>query len=269
MSAGDPGEASRWIAFTRAVGPRLVECELTHLARAPIDVERAAAQHEAYEAALRGLGCQVVRLPDLPDHPDGVFVEDVAVVLDGVAVVTRPGAASRRGEVVGMAEMLRPHRPVRCIEEPARLDGGDVLVAGKRVFVGASARTDLEGARQLAAILEPLGYQVRRVTVRGCLHLKTAVTAVADGVLVLNPAWVERGAFPGFDTIPVAEREPLAANVLRIGDAVLVPAAHPRTAERIAAAGVSNQVALDVSELAKAEAGVTCCSLVLRTEVPE
>ncbi len=266
MSTDVEAEGAMWIAYTRAVSPRLAECELTHLPREPIDLEVARAQHATYERALRDLGCEVRRLPDAPDHPDSVFVEDVAVVVDEVAVVTRPGALSRRGEVTGVAEALARHRTVRHIEAPGRVDGGDVLVVGNLVFVGASERTDLEGARQLQETLEPFGYQVRRVPVRGCLHLKSAVSVAADDMVVLNPDWVDRRTFRDLRVVEVAAGEPVAANVLRVGDAVLLAAGHPRTADRIAAAGVSRQVSVDVSELEKAEAGVTCCSLVFRAE---
>jgi len=164
------------LALTRAVPRSIERCELTHLAREPIDYARAVAEHAEYEAALRQLGCDVRRLPDLPDHPDSVFVEDTAVVFDEIVVLARPGAESRRGEVPSMETAMRPLRLLAAIEAPGTLDGGDVLVTPGRVFVGISGRTNDEGARQLAAILEFQGIEVVPVPVTGGLHLKSAVT---------------------------------------------------------------------------------------------
>ena len=250
------------IALTRAVPPSIARCELTHLERQPIDVTRAAAQHAAYEAALAALGCAVRRLPAEPELPDSVFVEDAAVVTDEVAVIARPGAASRRAETGSVAAALQPYRPLRAIVPPGTLDGGDVLRVGRRVFVGRSARTNAEGALQLRRLLAPFGYAVECVEARGCLHLKTAVTAVADDLLLLNPSWVDAGALGGMRWMAVDPAEPYAANVLRIGDALVASAAFPRTRERLKALGL-RVVSVNVSELAKAEAGVTCCSILV------
>lgn len=250
------------LALTRAVPPSIANCELTHLARTPIDVERAAAQHAAYEAVLTRLGCTVVRLPDEPDQPDSVFVEDTAVVLDDLAVITRPGAESRRRETASVATALREHRRLACIQPPGTLDGGDVLQIGQRVYVGLSGRTNADGARQLAELLAPHGYRVTGIDVRGCLHLKSAVTAVADDAVLVNPQWVDVSHFHGLKRVDVHPDEPLAANVLRVDEILLCAAAAPRTRERLGAKGFAVE-SVDVSELAKAEAGVTCCSLIL------
>jgi dimethylargininase len=250
------------LALTRAVPPCIVRCELTHLARAPIDVERAAAQHGAYEQALSRLGCTVTRLPDEPDYPDSVFVEDTAVVLDAIAVLARPGAESRRGETDSVAATLRSYRPLACIRAPGTLDGGDVLRVARRVYVGLSGRTNADGVRQLADLLAPHGYRVDGIDVGGCLHLKSAVTAVADDVLLVNPRWVDVSRFRDFRRIEVHPEEPAAANALRVGETVVCAAAAPRTRERLERAGFAVE-SVDVSELAKAEAGVTCCSLIL------
>jgi len=251
-----------FVALTRAVPPSIVRCELTHLAREPIDVARAVSQHDAYEATLARLGCTIRHLPDEPELPDSVFVEDTAVVLDEVAVITRPGAASRRGETTSVAATLGEYRSLACIETPATLDGGDVLVAGRRVYVGVSGRTNREGVRQLAELLAPHGYAVEGLDVRGCLHLKSAVTAVADDAVVVNRAWVDVDAIRGARPITVHPAEPFAANVLRVGDTLVAAAAAPRTRERLESAGFRVET-VDVSELAKAEAGVTCCSLIV------
>jgi dimethylargininase len=246
------------------------------LTREPINHARAVAEHEQYEAALRRFGCRVERLPEAPDLPDSVFVEDAAVVLDDVAVIARPGAVSRRPEVDAMAAALRPHRPLAFIEAPGTLDGGDVLVTPGKVFVGISGRTNEDGVRQLAAILGPRGFEVLSIPVTGCLHLKSAVTAALlppkggsyrnetnRPLLVINPAWVDPTHFEGFDLIEVDPSEPAAANVLLIGDAVICAAEHQKLRRRLEDRGLVTH-SVPAGELAKAEGGVTCCSLIFR-----
>jgi dimethylargininase len=241
---------------------------LTHLERERIDYERAVQQHAAYEACLERLGCRVERLPDAPELPDSVFVEDAAVVFDEIAVIARPGAASRRPEVDAMAAALRPHRPLVSIESPGTLDGGDVLVTPGTVFVGISGRTNADGVRQLAALVAPHGFEVVAVPVTGCLHLKSAVSAVflppkgGRSILLINPAWIERSYFDGFDLIEVDPSEPAAANVLLVGDSVVCASEHTRTRARIEARGLVTH-SVPAGELAKAEGGVTCCSIIL------
>lgn len=250
------------IALTRPVPESLARCELTHLAREPLDPARAAAQHRRYEEALEALGFTVERLPAAPDLPDSVFVEDAAVVLPEVAVIARPGAASRRAEVPAVEEALRRYRPLARVEAPGTLDGGDVLRVGRRLFVGESGRTDAAGIRRLAEIVSAFGYEVRPVAVSGCLHLKTAVTEVADGVVLLNPSWVDAGAFGGLERVEVDPAEPFGANALRAGAGLLYPAAFPRTRRRLEARGLAVR-AVEADELAKAEGGLTCCSLLV------
>jgi dimethylargininase len=250
------------VALTRAVSPAFARCELTHLARQPIDWRRATRQHARYERALAALGLLVQRLPPAPVCPDAVFVEDTAVVLDEVAVIARPGAPSRRPETATVARALAAYRPVRRITAPGTLDGGDVLQVGRRVFVGASARSNAAGRGQLRALLARYGYRVIDVPVTGCLHLKSAVTVVADRTLLFQRAWVEADAFRGLELIDVDPAEPFAANALRVGDTVLLPTAHRKTRRRLEVRGLVVR-GVDVSELAKAEGGVTCCSLVV------
>ena len=257
------GQPAR-LAFTREVSVSLARCELTHRTREPIDVDRARAQHVAYEAVLRSAGCEVRRLPPLPDRPDAVFVEDTAVVFDEVAVVTRPGAASRREEVRSVADTLASYRTLVAIEDPGTLDGGDVLLMERSVFVGLSTRTNEEGVRQLARALAPHGYAVHPLTVRSCLHLKTAATRVAAATVLLNPEWVDARAFDAFERIEVEPGEAWAANALAVGESVVYAAAFPRTRERLVRRGLDVRE-VEVSELAKAEGGVTCCSLVLES----
>jgi dimethylargininase len=250
------------IAFTRPVPRSITECELTHLAREPIDVATAARQHRVYEDVLRSLGCDVRRLPALDAHPDSVFVEDTALVLDECAIVTRPGAESRRGETADVAEALRPLRRLHRIEPPGTLDGGDVLRVGRRLYVGASTRSNDDGSRQLADALAAYDYSVARVNMRGCLHLKTAVSTLPDDTLLLDPRCVDADAFDGARVIHVHADEPQGANVLVVGDDVVVPSSAPRTRETLDAAGYRT-IAVDASELAKAEGGLTCCSLLV------
>lgn len=250
------------LALTRAVSPRINHCELTHLARTPIVYARAVEEHDEYEALLTRLGCRVVRLPDAPDLPDSVFVEDTAIVFDDIAVIARPGAESRRAEVAAMEAALAAHRRLARIEAPGTLDGGDVLVTPGRVFVGVSGRTNAEGARQLAAHLAPHGFETIPVPVTGCLHLKSAVTSSGPSTLVINPAWVDSAHFAGFDLIAVDSGEPAAANVLMIDRTVICAAEHPGTRQRIEARGFVT-ASVPAGELAKAEGGVTCCAVIV------
>jgi dimethylargininase len=250
------------MALTREVSASIARCELTHLARTPIDLDAARAQHAAYERALADAGYRVERLPASDDLPDSVFIEDIAVVVDELAVITNPGAAARRREIPAVADALRRYRTLVAIEAPGTLDGGDVLIVGRRVFVGISSRTNRDGVAQLRTALAPHGYTIDEVTVSGCLHLKSAVTAAADNVIVVNPAWIPRNAFAGFERIDIDPREPMAANVVRLADRLVAAAAFPRTAERLAARG-HRVVTVDASELAKAEGAVTCCSVLI------
>ena len=238
------------------------ECQLTHLERAPIDVSRAAEQHLAYEKQLEALGCEVRSLPAEPELPDSVFVEDAAVVFDELAFLARSGAESRRAEVESIAQALQSYRKLASIEAPGTLDGGDVLRVGKRVFVGLSRRTNQAGLEQMRALLPVYGYSVESVPVERCLHLKSAVTQVGESMLLINPAWVEASAFRGLELIEVDAAEPFAANALLVKGVVVYPAAYERTRKRLAARGLG-VVTVEVSELAKAEGGVTCCSLIL------
>lgn len=249
------------IAITRAVSRALERCELTHLARRRIDLELARTQHAAYEQVLRAAGCEVHQLQEQPDLPDSVFVEDNVIVLDQVAVLTRPGAASRRGEIASMSAAIAPWRQVLCIEAPGTLDGGDVLPLDRVLFVGASARSNAAGTAQLARLVAPFAYRVQAVPVTGCLHLKSAITQVAAGLLLFNPDWVEARHFPGYRTIAVDPAEPFAANALWVGNRLVYSAAFPRTAAILRRAGVDLQL-VDMSETGKAEGGVTCCSVI-------
>lgn len=252
-------------ALTRPVSPSIVDCELTYLARQPIDLTRLAAEHAEYERQLTALGATVQRLPAAPTLPDAVFVEDTAVVVDQIAVITRPGAESRRPETAAVAEQLAPHRRLVAIEPPGTLDGGDVLVFDREVYVGRSTRTNDSGIDQVRRALEPLGFRVTAIPVKRCLHLRSAVSRIAARTLLLNPDWVAADAFEGCDRIAVDPEEPGAANALALGGAILHPAQHRRTRGRIEAAGLK-VIPMPMTEIAKAEGGLSCCSIIY--EVP-
>ncbi|HET6941298.1 MAG TPA: hypothetical protein VFH89_03955 [Sphingomicrobium sp.] len=252
-------------AFTRAVSPKLAECELTHQDRVATDWTKADAQHSAYERALEQAGFKVVRLPDLPDHPDGVFVEDTALLLDGHAVILRPGVASRAAETSSTAAGLDAHFQLRRVSM-GHVDGGDVLRIGRTLYVGLSSRTDKQGIDALRAIGGEIGFDVVQAELKDCLHLKTGATFAGldrDGapVLIYDPRSVDPSQFAGVEPMPVDSGEPAAANCLRAGAQLILPAGNPRTAERLRERGF-DVIELDVSELQKAEAGVTCMSLI-------
>ena len=250
------------IAITREVSPRLDECEITHIERTPIDPETARAQHRAYVNALKRLSCEVVELPAEPDLPDSVFVEDPAFVLPEVAVITRPGADSRKPETESIAQTLASHIDLVYVREPATVDGGDVLVLGKNIYVGLSTRSNQEAIDQLNELLHKYGYTVSGVELYDCLHLKSAVTRVDDKTLLINKTLVDPDTFANFDLIEVDPSEPFAANCLPIGGAIIFPTAFPKTRARLEERGYK-VLTVDVSELAKAEGAVTCCSLII------
>lgn len=248
-------------AITRSPGPQLAQCELTHLMRQPIDIDRAITQHRAYQAALWDEGIRVVELPADPALPDGVFVEDAAAVLDEVAVLTAPMPLSRRGERLGVEAALTPFRTIIRLPPDAFLDGGDVLRIGRTLFVGQSTRTGEKGLRALEESVRPFGYSVVPVRVTGCLHLKSAACALDDETVLINRAWVDADPFAKLRRVDVPDAEPFGANVLRLPGAIVVSAAFPATADRVRGHG-HRVITVEVSELHKAESGVTCMSLV-------
>lgn len=248
-------------AITRQVSSAINQCELTHLARSPIDLTLARQQHHAYEAALESLGCQLIRLPEEPTLPDSVFVEDAALVLDEVALITRPGATSRRPETASIAAALAPYRKLIEIVAPATVDGGDVLRLGKAIYVGLSSRSNQEAVDQMAAALGEYGYAVQAIQVTDCLHLKSAVTQVAEDTLLVNPAWIDPSIFGQWKIIEIDPAEAYAANTVWIDDAVVYPNCYPRTQRKLEAQGI-RVCTVDVGELIKAEGAVTCCSLI-------
>ncbi len=246
-------------AITREVSPAVDQCELTCIERSPIDVAIARAQHTQYRQLLTELGCQVIHLPAEPTLPDSVFVEDGAVVLDEIAVITRPGAESRRGETATLRAALSPYRPLAELGAPAILDGGDVLCVGRTIWIGLSTRTNRAGIEQFQQFVKPHDYEVRTIKVSGALHLKSAVSVVADDTVLLNPEWIDP-IFDGYRTITVDPSEPSAANALRVGQTTVVSSSYPKTAAKLDAHGLQCR-SVASSELAKAEGALTCCSL--------
>ncbi len=248
------------VAITRPTGSELADCELTHIDRAPIDVARACEQHEAYVDVLRSIGVEVVELERLPQHPDAVFVEDTALVLNEVAVVLRPGAASRRGESASVARALATYRNVVQLEAPATLDGGDIIVFGRRILVGQTSRTNPAGIGALASVVEPLGYAVETVPVHGVLHLKSAATVVDDATLIYNKGQVDLG-FLGARLLEAHPDEPQGANVVRIGEVLLADASAPRTLELLNE-HTEHLRPVHVDEFAKAEGAISCKGII-------
>jgi dimethylargininase len=250
-------------ALTRAVSRSLASCELTWLPRRPIDIDLAIEQHKQYERSLTAMGIHVISLPEQPAMPDAVFVEDPLLVFDELAIVTRMSSPSRRPESETLAEAITPFRPVRFLSEPATLDGGDVMRIGRDVFVGLSSRTNAAGVDQLTRQLQPFGYRVQPVEVRGCLHLKSACCPLGDGKILANSAWLDPGPLRDYQIVEVDSAEPGAANVLRIGATVLLPASFPLTQDILLRQGLDVRT-VDISELMKAEAAITCSSVIFQ-----
>jgi dimethylargininase len=251
-------------ALTRAVSRSLSACELTWLPRRKIDIDLAIEQHKQYEQSLAAMGVHVIALPEQSELPDAVFVEDPLIVFDEVAFLTRMGALGRRAESESLAEAISAFRPVRGILDPATLEGGDVMRIGRDVFVGLSTRTNAAGVRQLTRELEPFGYQVTPVEVRGCLHLKSACCSMGDGKILANQDWLDTTPLRDYEIVGVASDEPGAANILRIRDTILMPASFPHTQLLVRREGFDVRT-VDISELMKAEAAITCSSVIFET----
>jgi dimethylargininase len=250
------------LAITHVPSRRMERCRLTYIARSPIDYPRALRQHEVYCQTLRKCGAVVRTLNGNVEMPDCAFVEDTAVVLRELAVLASMGVASRRAETPLIETELARYREVRRIEPPGTLEGGDVLQLGSTLLVGRSPRTNEEGIRALDRVVRGLGYRVIPVPIHGCLHLKSACTALDDQTLLLNPRWLEPRDLAGYRLVEVDETEPWAADVARLGGRLCVSAAYPRTTQKIEGLGFQVET-VDLSEFAKAEAGPTCLSILL------
>ncbi len=254
-------------AIVREVSSSINDCELSFHSRQQIDVPRAIAQHKAYQDCLAELGVRIVSLPAEPGLPDAVFVEDPAIVVNEIAIISNMGAPSRRPETSSLAPVLSRYRPLKFLAEPATLDGGDVLRIERSVFVGLSRRTNRDGIAQLSDLLGPWRYRVQPIEVRGCLHLKSACSYLGNDTVLVNRSWIDPEPLSGFELIDVPEEEPAAANALLVNDVVIIPASFPKTRALLEKRGFQVRT-IDVSELQKAEAGVTCTSLIFDDETP-
>jgi dimethylargininase len=227
-----------------------------------VDIARARRQHDRYCDVLRRNGLEVRRLELNAEHGDGCFIEDNAIVVNEVAILTTMGAEHRRQEPAAIAPVLEEYRRVERVAGDARIEGGDVLQIDRAIFVGRSSRTNQRGVDELARILEPLHYRVTAVDVADGLHLKTACTALDASTVLANREWIDMAAFDDFDVIEVDPDEPTAANVLRIGDAIVMHEGSARTIARVRDR-FTNVQTVDISEFARADGGLTCLSLIL------
>jgi len=253
-------------ALTHKVSPRIAECEVTFIDRSPIDFRLAVRQHDDYCDVLKKLGVIVKELSENESYPDSCFVEDTAIVVDELAIICSMGVSSRRGETRLIERELSQHLEIAHISLPATIEGGDVLRIGKKIFVGQSSRTNLEGIKELAKILEPHGYRVVHVRTKGSLHLKSACTAIDEETLFVNPEWVELDAFRGFNLAYTPADEPWSANLLRVGNTVCAQAGFPRGVELVERLAERVEI-IDISELRKAEAGLTCSSIIFESAI--
>lgn len=249
-------------ALTHQVPPSIAECELSFLDRRPIDYEKALAQHDAYRRTLADCGAKIRHLDCNLGHPDGAFVEDTAIILDKAALLTSMGVGSRRAEVDAIAPVLTEYRSLQRAADPGTIEGGDVLLAGRAFIVGLTSRTNSEGIEALAQVARPLGYDVIPIEVQGCLHFKSACTALDDETLFVNREWFDPAPLAGWRMVDVHPDEPYGANALPLGGKVMLSASFPRTADKVASMGYDVEL-LDISEFEKAEAALTCLSLLI------
>ena len=248
------------MAITHLPSPNLQNCELTFLESEAINIEKANEQHKNYCALLERCGANVIVLSENIALPDSVFVEDPIIVFDEVGVLTSMGVESRRAESEYMGKIFSKYRKIERITLPAKIEGGDVLKVGKKIFVGESKRTNKEGIQALEAIIKPFGYEVIAVKVFGCLHLKTGATALDDKTVFVNSDWVDAEAFQGFAKVEALSDEPFGANVLKIGDILCMNEAFPKSIALIKSLGYMVD-SVNISEFVKAEAGLTCMSV--------
>ena len=256
------------IAFTRQPAPAIAQCELTYMDRAPIDFQRALAQHQQYEDSLRAMGAEVVTAPADARCPDCVFIEDTALVLDTIAIIGRMRRDSRAPEVSNVEGWLAPQRSIERIEAPGTFEGGDAFVVGTTIFIGESTRTNAAGIDQVRSMAARDGYTVVPVKTPGCLHLTTGASRLTDETVLVNPNWVDVTAMQGVNIVETHEDEPWGANTLRLGHQTLMGDCFPRTRERLEAMGIQTRTT-DISEFMKAEAGLTCMSLLFEGDVDQ
>ncbi len=255
----------RLIAVTHLPSPNMQRCERTYVDEQLIDYDLALTQHAAYCDALRDAGADVATLDANRSLPDCVFVEDTAIVLDELAVMMSMGAASRRTEPPAIERALSRWRRIERVALPGTIDGGDVVRAGKSLFVGKSPRTNAAGIAALRETVRPFGYDVTAVPVTQCLHLKTACSALPDGRFLVNPEWIDGSPLPRSSLLHVPRAEPWSGDVLVVGEHIIASDAFPETADLLASNGF-DVATVSVSEFAKAEGGVTCLSLVFAAD---
>jgi len=251
--------------FTRAIARQPADSAVHGLRavdRGAPDIGRMRAAHANYVDILRAAGLDVTVLPALEAYPDSVFVEDTALCLPQGAILLRPGAASRAGEVAEMAPALRQAFPtVRALQGPGHVDGGDILVAPGEILIGRSARTDAEGIAELGRLVGDWGYALREVaTPAGVLHFKTDCALLDDSTVLSTPLLASSGCFAGYRVIPTADGESAAANAIRVNDVVLMAAGYPHTASRLRDAGLDVRE-IDNTEFARLDGGMSCLSL--------
>jgi len=250
-------------AMTREINAAMGSCELTFLLRDKIDMDLAKQQHQQYQSVLSSLGCEIVIVSTESNLADSVFIEDTAVVLDEIAVLCRPATALRGQEVAGVKDVLQQYRTLASIQSPGTLEGGDLLRVGNIIYAGLSTRSNQSGIEQLRYIVADYGFSVESVETKKCLHLKSAVSEVAPGVLLINSDWISRSVFKNYELIDVDKEEAHAANALLVDQKVIYPSSFPRTLEKLVNAGL-DVTQVNVSELQKAEGAVTCCSLIFK-----
>lgn len=246
-------------AIVRNPGPDAAE-GLTTQSGGPLCLTALRQQHAAYCHALTALGVELIQLDPEPGYPDAYFVEDTAVVTPEVAVITRPGATERRGEEHAVAQVLRRYRTLKVIHPPGTLDGGDVMIVDRHVFIGLSGRTNPHGADQLARILTPYDYHCTQVAVHDSLHLKSSVNSLGDHQLILRTSWADRPEFDGYDKILVDPSEAHACNALWINGHLIIPEGYPQTRTILDTTG-KPLIALETSQIHRMDGGLTCLSI--------
>jgi dimethylargininase len=222
---------------------------------------KAIEQHTSYIEALKTCGVKVTLLPGNNDYPDSTFVEDTAVLTSDFAVVTNPGAETRNGEIIEMEPVIRKfYDKIYRIEAPGTLDGGDILQIEDHFYIGISARTNYEGAVQLKQILESESYKATIVELKEFFHLKTGITYLGEGMIVVAGEFVDHPDFNSYKKIVVPPEEEYAANCIRVNDYVIVPEGFPQTKQKIEEAGYKT-IEVDTTEFRKLDGGLSCLSL--------
>lgn len=247
-------------AIVRRPGESLVN-GITTAGLGQPEYQLALKQHDAYIEALETCGLSVTVMEAEEDYPDGMFVEDVALVMPGLAVVTRPGADSRRGETVTMQTQLKQFfNQIEIIEAPGTVDAGDIMMVGKHFYIGLSERTNAAGAEQMIGHLRKHGYDGSTVTISEGLHFKSSVSYLENNNIVVTGELVEKSELASFNPVVITTEDAYSANSVWVNDRVLVPTDYPATGEKIQAAGYEI-IELDVSEFRKLDGGLSCLSL--------